>query len=357
MSIITKENNSTSTPEDEIQAPLFEGYAEEDFGLSLALQESFEDQLAVIEAIHAADTTEIQGRYEIRSLKESGASEEAIAERESVIESAIGEKTKSVVDNLKKILTNLWGKLTSFFNSAIQLAGALTTSSEKFIEKYKDKLKESETTPKYTGYEYAHIDEYTPSLIKAVSGKEQEVLQHIASMSLEKLKEVTSNFKANKDNALAALRGRVLASGGELSADEFKAALYAFFRGGAKQGEKKEVTVSADEIIKVLSDKSLKERIGAMKKEIDASFKSEIKSIDDIKNAIKKTEYKDEYKEHKGLMLEVTRNLVQQVTMTKTTIMTAFNAWKTAYGDRNRDYKSAVLHALSAKGGQAATEE
>jgi hemoglobin-like flavoprotein len=361
MSIFNRTQPVTSTPE-EVTAPVFEGYGAEVNGDIIALQESYEDQLPVIEAIHAIDMAELS----LRSVKESDASAEDIESAEKEFEAVQENAVRKGVEKIKQFFLNLWGKLKAFLASVGRQFDALTKSGADFAKKYEKKLKEANLgsfkykmhnytdldSPGFSDVEKTDVNAIINAAVDAVNGHKEEEL-------IDLIRKVRENA-ADEENEL---RGHLVGKG-SLDASQFSKALYGLFRGGAQdKSDAKEVSLDVNAVLAVLKDEKGKKEVIEFQKATDKDFSAAIKGIKAVQSKlssskstdgdVKKVKVGDTehtvQKDISPLVVEALRLASSQMGKTQNIHGQVFRAWKDAYNERSRVYKQAIVSALGHK--------
>lgn len=359
-----------------VTAPVFEGYDVEVNGDILALQESWEDQLAVIEALHSLDMEEISLRSDIKTLQESSASESEIEARyeqfETVTESAVG----NAWAKLKKFFADLWGKLRAFFDSVVRVFDGIFKSAESFVKKYEPQLKKLNLRGfKYKMYNYTNIDEVKLLDVDKIKGETEALyaeatkagISGYTEKALEQLDKRVQALRENKEDELDKYRGGIVGQG-SVSDKQFGQALFSEFRGGAKSKEDEvEREINIDEIIASIKGAgAAKEKAVAFKKAVDEEFTKIIKDIDAVSTKIKTTAPEgghvkvDLGEGEAGGTRRVKADGVNKVldalrvysgifSAKKSIQLTVFRAWQTAWKERNSTYKSVCTSAFRYK--------
>lgn len=364
-------NNVGST----LSAPVYEGYSCESNGDLIAIQEGYEDQLAIIESIHALDMEEISFKKQLKSLKESGAStdeiESSISKYETVIEGVVG----NVWDNIKKFFTKMWGKIKAFFHSVVRYFDGLFKSGKDFVEKYAKELENLNLNGyKFKMYNYTVSEEKKADSLFTITQKflsSKGAFPTRAASPTADIQELTDKLESDKDDIINGLRGE-LVGGGNLDKEQFAKELFGTFRGGASsETDKEEEQVNISNIISVLkgSDKALEKAEKAIT-DCDKVFSDYIKEIDKMQNVIGNvktdaTEAKWEKHKiskdnshdynstntagHKGESISFVKACSSIFSEGKNIALEYFRAWKEAIVERNGVYKSVCTSAFRYK--------
>jgi hypothetical protein len=110
--------------------PVFEAGSDVEVnGDLIAIEEGYEDQLAIIEALHTLDMAEIDLKKDLKNLTESSEIEARQKEYEAVVENVIS----NAWDRLKQFFLNMLGKLQAFFKTIVRFFDGLFRSGKKFV--------------------------------------------------------------------------------------------------------------------------------------------------------------------------------------------------------------------------------
>jgi hypothetical protein len=372
MSIFGRSQTVTSQ---EVTAPVYEGYHAEVNGDILAIQESWEDQLAVIEALHALDMEELAMRSDVKALQESGAEASEIEARQEAYEVVTESMGKDALEKIKAFFSKLWGKIKAFFKSVVRVFDGVVKNAQDFVKKYEGQIKGLNLRGfKYKMFNYTNIDEV--KFMDADPKTEAEELYDLATKSslqaendalADKLHEKTTKMKENKEDDLSEYRGKLIGSG-TLTAEQFGKELYSAFRGGAREkGDASEQEVHIQTIMdKIKSAGDAKKKADEFAKKVDEQFSKIIKDITALSTKLGSASAgKDGFVEHdlgddKGGKRRMKSGAVSTVTEALRTYgtifsakkdiqLTIFRSWKTAWDERNSTYKSVCLAAFRHK--------
>lgn len=357
MGIFTQSTSSNQV-EDTIEAPVFEGYDYEVGGEMIALEESFDTRMNIVQAIHAMDSAEMEYNSKVATLKESAGEEEVDADElqaaEDELETVTEASMKNAWESIKKFFTNLWGKLRAFFDSVVRSLDALFKSGEAFAKKYESKAKALKLSGfKYEMYAYSNLDDYGVDV--DVKGEAQKAFDSIAAINAsvtndnsEAIRSEVSKLRSYKEDALQKIRGEAVGTSSPLSADQYKKELHEYFRGG---GSKSEVSVNLDHVLTVLKNTKAKAEALKVKKAIDTEFSDVIKKVNKMASEAgsSKVEEGGQTKTTRQAKVEATRVYGSIFAAQKSIILQAFRAWKDAWSERDRTYKACVLAAFRHK--------
>ena len=309
--------------------PVVEGYGVEVNGDILAIQESYDDQLAIIEAMYEIDMTEIEYRSQGQ-------------ENSALCESTIKDKAKNAWEKIKAFFKKLWAKLKAFFESMKRFVNGLFMSGYKFAQKYKSQLEKLKLSGfKYEMFEYTNLDEEIDlNNIDNANEYVKKMVDRIKQSSIEESKKVITELRDMKDEHLNETRGFMLGKS-PLTSEEYKEELYKYFHGG--KTVKTMQSVNINEVIKALLNKSQIKSVENLTKKIDNDLKDGLKKIDELKNASDKDKQKESlYLEFANILSPMFRNFTDvQLEMIR--------AWKDALVERNNVYKKVCIAAFRHK--------
>lgn len=369
MSIFGKRNSTTET----FSAPVYEGYGVEVNGDILALQESWEDQLAIMEALHSLSMEEIALNGDIRVLEESGATASEIDARYDEYEAVTESMAKNAWQKIKEFFQKLWGKIKAFFSSVVRTFDGVFKSSEAFVKKYEAQIKKLNLRGyEYKMHTYTNIDEagFMSMDVKANTAKLLDVALQSATRAntgkeIENLTSHIEEMRENREDDLNKYRAEVVGSSGSLTGEQFHEELYGMFRNGATGKEDaKEQSVDAGKLMDVIKNaKDAKKKADEFAKKTDAEFGKIIKTISDIESKLSSGEAKNDHYEVKtgekstrnvkaegvNKVIEALRIYSSSFSSQKDIQMTVFRAWKDAFNERNSVYKSALVGAFRHK--------
>lgn len=342
---------SQTETEEIYEAPVYEGYEFENHGAQAIIIESFEDQLAVVAAINEAELHVVRNK--------AGVEESTI----DVILEAAGEG--GVIEKIKAGLKKLWGKFMAFLESVGRVIDALTKSSEDFVAKHGDAIKNSSVKSiPLKWYEYTiptEVDEYISSADKSRENGKNAIDAAISAVegagSAEKAKEILDDLKTNRDKYLGLVRGAVLGRPQDsVDAKEFSKELFESFRNGSS--EKKEINLSVDKILSDLKDSTkLRAGLKTAKSKVNEIFKGEIATVDKAAKAFKKAKANDGKVEVDGAKVNadsvsVLNGILQMnstfLNATQTACIQYINAWTKAVKEREQFYRGAIIGTIIA---------
>ena len=364
-------NNTGST----LTAPVYEGYSHEYNGDLLAIQEGFEDQLAIIESIHALDMEEIEMKKDVRALEESGADADAISSRIEKFEAVAEGMAGDVWSRIKNFFTKMWGKLKAFFASIVRFFDGLFKSGKDFVTKYeKELIKLNLNGYKAKMYKYSHLDEEPKAKAALFTARNYLVNKSVSPMravspgkSGKDMQDEIDAIEQGKEDILNGLRGEFV-GGGNLDKSEYSKELFGYFRSGAKsETDKDEVSISIKDIISTLKDDKVVKAAEAAVTDCNKVFEDQIKEIDKVEAAIGKAATDDKGKETStekygstpykpgtaknisGEAISYVQKCSSMFSEAKNIALDFFRAWKEAITERNSEYKSVAVKAFRYK--------
>jgi len=340
----------------EMEAPVFEGYTDENYGDIRALEESYEDYIAVIESIYKMDVAEINYIKKLNAVNENF--ELADEEKESIIndiEDEYNEVTeaaaKNVFTRIIDFLKNLWGKIKSFLEDVIRTFLSMFKSGKDFAEKYeKELLKKNLKGFKYDMHLYSNLDDSSigDNIFKLADDTISREFSDITEDD-EKLNKLIEDMKKTRDKVVSDIRGKYVGRG-PLEASEFNSALYSYFRSGAlNTKDLEEVNVNIKKIISVLKDDSMVKNVKKALNSCNKSFDRKIKEINRTEKTFKNLDKDDNRKKTASLVIAALNKEISIFNETRSIALTFFRAWRNALHERERVYKSVCLAALRYK--------
>lgn len=351
MSIFTQTNNT------QIEAPVIEGYGPEVGGLLAAVTESFGDQLAIVQAIHAADSAELT------AAKEGTLGS---ADYEAVYEAAMG----NVFAKIKAFFEKLWGKVKSFFAAVRKRFDLIFKDAIGFVTKYEKDLQKLDLDGfKAETYDYT-VDKLDT---ERLSTEAQTIINSTLAFTSKsgpvskediaaRRKEIDEGIESLKSEA----RQKIAGAPADATDAEFSQALFAKFRGGAKGPEdKKEGSVQISKIISEIKDsKKLLKNIEKSAKDADKRYADLVKETDKLAKSVRTTDATGDRKtvDHningadtsvKVNARDAAASLLQRISTLVGNVQAVeskvFTAWKGAVEERNREYKGIIGKALRHK--------
>jgi hypothetical protein len=352
----------------DVSIPVYEGYGVEVNGDIIALQESFEDQLAVVEALHSIDMEELSLRGDVRSLQESGAEAQEIEAREQQFVAVTESAVANAWQKIKEFFTKLLGKLKAFFASVVRFFDGIFKSGADFAKKYEGQLKKLDLSGfeykmhTYTGLEKIEFDK--ADVVSEMKKLRDEAVEAATDYKkTDAIKEEIRQCKEDREEYLNTIRGTALKSGGSVTAEQYAEALYGSFRNGAKDNDDaKEQAVRINDIVAVLKDTKAKTSAEAFAKKTEEEFDKAIKFVEELRNKFANAKEKSGGytvkhgdKEH-AVFSDAAPTVIEGLRVTgaimsagKDIQVAAFRAWKDAYTERARVYKSVCMSAFRYK--------
>jgi len=346
-------NRIQNTPD--FAVPIFEGYDTEMNGDLMAIQEGYEDQLAVIEAIHGLDMEDLGMRQDIKSLKESGADDLEITTRMEKFISVTEGMGANIFAKIKTFLTNMLGKLKAFFDSVIRFMNGMIKSGKDFATKYEVELKSLKLDGfKVKMFDYTNLDSgEKASNFLTIADKVCTTHLTLTGGDSEAIDHRLNKFDEQKDEIFSELRGTYCGTS-KLESNEYTEALYRLFRNGAKdESDKEEKSVNIGEIVSTLKTNTALTTSQDALKDCNTIFQKEIAEISKVEK-LWTSEYgkKESSVEDRMLhqkLLAISQRRASAFSEAKTIALEYFRAWKEAAVARNSDYKSICMAAFRYK--------
>lgn len=357
-----------NTDSTNIDAPVFEGYGSDINGDIIALQESWDDQLAIMESFYNIEANALSFQSEVATLEASNASEYELEQAYENYQAVTEALVKDAATKIKEFFQKLWGKIKAFFASVARNFDAIIKNGADFAKKYEGQLKKVNLTGfKYKMFDYS-LDAVDFSPVDKDDHKglaDQAVLLATLIKSdkdIEDAKQMVKTERENKEDNLDKERGKFLKTG-SLTSEEFGKELYAKLRGGATSKEDRhEIAVNIGSIIDTLKDTKEKKRMLEVEKKTSEKFSKAIKAVDAVQTKISSAKAKDgsvSFKhgdnEHaikadgSAIALDVLRLYASQFSASNDIAMTAFRHWKDAHSERASVYKQVCMAAFRHK--------
>jgi hypothetical protein len=372
-SIFGKQQQSSSV----ITAPVYEGYDVLDHGDLLAIQESYDDQLSIVQHIHELDSELLVLESDLSTLKDSGATDQELEQHRENVETVMEASVAGAWESIKAFFRKLWGKLKAFFASVTRYFDGLFRSAQGFVKKYETNLKRLDLGGyKFTMHDYTHLenDGKVPGFddAPAVKALYDDVFSQTAASAgndaaMQKLRGLIETSKDKKEEILNGVRGRIL-GGGSMTPEEFRGEAFGYFRAGAKNHEaRKEMSVDINKVMNSIKNQEAKKKVDDFLKETDKEFSDVIKRIGTLENAFKGAKVTDSglssevegpsgakgevhhSASARGTIIEGLRTLSTQITATKDIHLAFFRSWREAWAERDRTYRSVCVQAFSYK--------
>ena len=344
---------------EKIDLPVYEGYGLDDCAFMEAFVEDLDAELAVIEAMHAYDMTEIEGLRKISAMTESSYSDEedyiiteAKTELKSLLEAASEKVKKSIGDRIR----NIWGKIRAFFVSVIAKIKNFFSRNKDFLVKYKKALDkvEKKTDIKFTvkGFNFNH-DQMGTAFSAAISDvnkyaddKIDEFRRTVRDLKTEEeINEfISSSFRDSFKEDLDDVRGAAFGDGTPMTAEEYQDYLFDFFRGqdAHKNREGVDVTINISKIKECRSFLSIYNNqlaaVDKAKTQCDNIFNQLIAEIN--------KPFPGDKEELDEKRYSIINKVVTIVTASNGIVTQAFNAWTSALNDYSAFSQKVLLQAI-----------
>lgn len=319
-----------------------EGYGIDNGGNYDAIMESYADDFAVVEAMHAFDMAEFE------LMKESSYDAEVGS---PVLEASL----KEIWQKIKTAFVNLGKRIMAFFKSVMDYINSLVMSGTDFANKYKERLSKLKLTGfTFDMYDYSKTpDTFKTGVaqIKAINKEVDGVCGKIAGVKINDANalprlETMRNELAPKNKQVMDSARKGLA--GTDNAEEFSKALYEKFRNGATK-KRVSVTSLGEYVDKLANSKQLQDNIKEAKKTVDEAFKAIEKKINaaaaDAESKVADGKWAANGAKQAALM----RDQIKVFTSAQTLFTKYINAWSSAVSERTRTYKALCFKAMQHK--------
>lgn len=367
MSIFNNTNNYNSTT----SVPVIEGYGADVGGILTAVTESYTDQLAIMEAIHAADSVESRAIMEASAYSEGDTAYTNIMESYTpVYEAAIG----NVFEKIKTFFQKLWTKVKSFFHALRRRFDLIFKDALTFVNKYENDLKKLKLGDmKATTFEYS-LDHDPSSVVKTVDDVINTNLTFVSTTTKGGSRaydgdDAIEAHRKKLDDAIEDVKSQARSkisgsSTSDMTEAEYNGSLFSLFRNGAKGPEdKKESSVNITNIIsEIKGSKSLLTKIDEAATAANKRYASLVTETDKIAKSMRdqdktKSSSHDLGNGNKALVAkgsgDKAASLLQKISTLTGLIQGIesrfYAAWKTAVEERNTEYKSIIGKALRYK--------
>lgn len=319
-------DNVTESSTVSFDVPVFEGYDAETGDLR-AISEAAQDMVGVYEAMHGYAMAELG------------------VEQGTVTLEGLGDKAKNVFDRIIASLKKLWGKIRNFFQNVIAAFNAKIKKGKDFAKMYKDKVNK---LGKAEVYPYTGLGKNpTKGLFTKASSFIMGQVDHSNSDD--------SEFTARKSSIIEGLRGSLVGTS-RLSAEEFDEKVKAYMRGA---DTKSEFEMNKDIVFSILENTEALKAAESAKTEMDKSFDTAIKRIEqdkkDAEAKIKQIEdnnanglYGGQKKPHNEIINRA-KHESALFTEAQSICTTFFNIWKAVWAEREKEYKAIVVRAMKAR--------
>lgn len=315
-----------------------------------SIMESCDDELAIIEAMHAFDMAEIA------AMKESGSTTDY-----------------EVTPAMESSLSDIWAKIKAFFKkmydtvmgylkTAVEFFDRTFLSGAEFIKKYEGRLNKLDLTGfKFNMFEYSYDENDFNGDFKKIENFDAQIrddVKKIKEMTIDakdptetvrKLSEMMSEMSYANENKLDSLRGEIAAGSGKLGADEFRKELHDQFRG---DGQKHDVGAAEVKIAinKLKNVKKISNDVKTAKEKINKNFKELNTYIDQCASEAKNVESKDgKYKAAASKKAAAIRMSLSLSKSAKTIMTIYISEWSSAIREATSAYKNLCFRALQWK--------
>lgn len=306
--------------------------------------ESCDDDLAIVEAMHAYDIAELE------AMKESGTS--VGFEATPAMEAA----SKGVWAKIKEFFAKLKNKIIAFFNSVVQYIDAFVKSGSEFAKKYKDRLNKLKLSNfYYEMYRYDYHSVFASDLSK-IDKYQQDVKDNIAEVNKVDIKNSSAGVQLAKisqkhtdanDKNVSALRKEL---SGSTSADEFRQGVAKKFRGG--NGKKRQsITNLSDYIKKLEASDGLMAYIGKCRDGVKSKFADIEKMINESANEVENGDIGENSEFASAASKKAAAMRINlKYTSAVNSVMTVYiNEWASAVREATGVYKKLCVAALQHK--------
>lgn len=317
-------------------------YDVDNFGGLRIIEEAYEDLASITESIAALDIITLDKKA--RALRE-GVTVESL---DSLYEGAFQAKVKAVFSKIKKFLTELWGKVKTFFSNLSKRVIAIFMSGKDFVKKYKDKLDNgAKVTVKGYKYTVATLKDKPKSdyaglapmsRLSALKDKVAGLKDEDEEKAKECKKEL-EDIKDLKDGALDSFRGAMVGKG-SVADSVFTKEVLAKFRDG--KFAPAEVTYTVAEAVAIL-EADLSNTVKDVSSNLDNAFKSALSDLNSAESKIK-----DDDKQA-SLLIAISKEKVSFVTACQKVVSKYISAWNSVISDANRTTKSVVVKAATGR--------
>ena len=313
-----------------------------------SIMESYDADLAVVEAMHAFDMAELE------AMKESGSTTEY--EFTATMEASLKDIWTKILAFFDKMVKTVMGYLTTaadFFNSMFM-------SGSEFVKKYEKRVNDMDLT----GFEFETFDySYTKNdfeegfkRIKATDDEIKKTVDGIKGRSItkdnqddiiRKLSEDISAAKYAAEEKLDTLRAGVAGASGKIGADAYRKHLHDKFRGNGK----KKTHHDAKEAIKNLHGlQDISNEIKKAREEVKKTFKDLHSSIKQCAaEAERATGPNGAFAKAATAKASAIRANLQYSRAVKTIMTIYINEWSSAVNEGTKAYKSLCFRALQWK--------
>lgn len=304
--------------------------------------ESCNDEMAVIEAMHAYDMAELE------AIKESGDA--------NIVTPLMEASLKEVWAKIKEFFKKMAARIMGFFKSVKDFMNTLLMSGTAFANKYEERLKNLSLSGfKYDMYEYNFESIFAKDL-KDVNKYQKDTMalvKQIASVKIDKdpatinteLARISTDIDQGKDKHLGEFRKEL---SGTPDADKFRGELAKKFRGG---GNKKSLTVTdLSKYVKFLkSSNGLIKYINDCHNNVNTIFKNVENDINTAAREAEQDNGDGKYAHIASRKAGLMRQAIQWNSALNN-IMTAYiNEWSSVVKEATGVYKNLCFKAMQYK--------
>ena len=322
-------------------------------GANNIIRESYEDQLEVVRAIHAADIAELGCIHE--------GYDEGSSRYEQVMEGVVGDIFEKIKDGLKKF----FGKIGAFFKSIYEKFILANKSNKAFSSKYVsilNSLDEYIRSVSVEGFDYKPVKE-----IVETADKGAEAAKDYVDKVRERTEKVISSMDSAKDGETYSSTDSYLQPlenmhmrdafravvGGSMPKDASPADISALIRTTLRKGTpnsaetltKSTITYSKDEIVKNIEELANID-IKKFKKCEATTTKDFNKILGTVESAKKRYLAMSSESKAKAGIVRCVNNLYKNVTSTKGVVISIIGAIRNALSDLSRQIRTATLKAV-----------
>ena len=304
------------------------------------MTESYDDDLAVIEAMHSFEIAELE------AMKESG---------QSVVSTPVMEASlKDIWTKIKEFFKNLWQRILGFFKNVGDFINSVVMSGSAFAKKYKERLNKVKLNGfSYEMYEYKIADNFKKgtgdmkSFTKAAADEVAKLksMKITADNALANLTRQGEKLEAEKETQLSEFRKRIC---GEADPEKMTEALFNKFRAG---GKKKSISVSdlSQYIAFLEKSEELNKTIKEAKETVNKTFSDINNAIKDAANEAEKDTKNGEYTQAAAKKASFMRAQIGYYSACNSIYTRFVNAWSSAAREAVGTYKSLCFKALTYK--------
>lgn len=326
--------------------PVYEGYGVNASGNIMAVIESFDDDIAIIEAMHKLDMDELHYKAKIKALRESGADTEEIEELENEMDEVTEANSTSVFGRIREALAKLWGKIKDFFKSIIRFFDGLAMSGKDFAKKYKtDLLKLDLRGYEHKMYNYT-IDKANIQVRENDLYSEEALKNSVTEILGKNKKDIKLPTPEEDEKSEDATRGEYVGKSA-CSSDNYAQELFSYFRDGAlDESFKRFIPVSITSVISFLETNKDLDNI----KKAETAANKEFANLDSTMKNIESTlRSKETDTDAEGRVIQAANYALRSAKKHVTIYTTFLNAYRSACEERLGEYKKICVNAFRYK--------